>query len=487
MNEKKLHLLTGIIAVAALLPLVLVNTESWDTVLAELGYRTQDWSAIRPWLLDLGWYGPYYLYRLFNELSLLTGIPPKVFPNALCVLSILGIARKVFRLLRERYGTGLPTAHAGAWTVLCFPVWHIFISSAVFVNIVCLWLFLVAARLWYRSKPLAAVFFLLSVQLFSVFAFAVGFAAADFLLTVTRENFRSKVLRTVLFCAGLVVLFLVFQQVVSVHGTDGNYNTFNLEQLDSVVQYSLTAGALLLLTVLLAKRLRDPREAETLIRRMAAVLTLMLFAGLAYWAVGRPLRFFAFGSFGARHAILMCVPLGLFVGILCDFAARRVNATVILRSALAVCAILLVLLYQGYDHKIAAVLYSDMLSQAFATIPPPPSGYVVVTNQGFEPPRHLHSYEVNMALYKAYGRAAWMCNGVYEKQLGTSREALQKYYKGTPQSRKLYIAGDADGEAYTRFVFQLKDFHQEGRIWYWLYHLLGRYDAFEPRLTQESP
>ncbi|MCM0756030.1 hypothetical protein M7784_12350 [Desulfovibrio aminophilus] len=483
MKERAHTVITTLLALVALGPLLAVNSESWDTTLVQFGFMTGDWSSIRPWLLDLGWYEPYYLYRLFAVINSLTGIPPKVFTNLLCVLSILGIAREVFLLLRSHHAVSREAAFVGAWVVLCFPIWHIFISSAVFINIVCLWLFLLAVRAWRFNKALAFLLFVLSLQLYSIFAFVIGFAVAEFLFTARRDNFMRTAVKTFLFCLGVLLLYFLFNLLVNLHGKDGTYNTINLQQLDSLLQYVATAAALMAAALFLKKKL-PPDQAEHFTRSVAAALALMLFAGLAYWAVGRPLRFFSFGSYSSRHAMLMCVPFALLAAIAHDYAARFIGRKRLAAFTACVLTALVVLLYQGYDHKIAAVIYKEMLTREFAKTQAPPSGYVEITADGHTPPKHIHQYEVNMSLFQAYGKAAWMCNGFWESTRMLGLPALQKHYDMPQASRRLYIASDVTGDAYSRYSFTVKGFHQEGRIWYWLYYALGSYGAFEPRLSR---
>jgi hypothetical protein len=484
MKDRNYFYVTVALAVVALAPLLAVNNEMWDTILAEMASITHDHTLIKDWLVGLGWYMKYYTYVVADFMHAITGIPPKVFINVATVLSILGITREVYRLLVSRYGMQTQAACLGSWAVLLFPVWHTLTSSAMFVNIFCLWLFMIAMRLWHRNKLLALVFLVPSFQLFSLFAFAVGFIASDFILTVGKDNYKTKIWQGFCLCLCLVIAFAALTTVVNVHGEQGTYNSFNLDRLKSFINFGVLAVVTLLLTFVMKRTIHDEEEAQRFVRHMLSFLALAFFAGLAYWAVGRPLRYFGFGSYTGRHTYLTCIPFGVLVAVIAQYASTRLSKRVFGFVAGFFIVALVVVLHQGYSHKVAAVVFRDMLTESFAKIEEPPSGYVVIDVKGAKPPRHVHEYAINMCLYKAYGRSAWMANGFWNRSMDTRPEAMRAFYDLSPEDRKRLLCTQVTGDAYTKYTFTLTDYHQEGRVWYWLYHLFSDYSAFNPRLEK---
>ena len=484
MTDRSYKVCTAIIAIATLTPLMLVHSEMWDMILAEMAYKTGDFSLIRDWLIEQGWYMKYYTYVVTDTLNAWTGLPHKFFTNSVTVISILGISREMFRLLTDTYEFDKKVAYVGAWSILAFPVWHTLISSAVFINILCLWLFMIAIRLWRTNKILALIFLIPSLQLFSLFAFAVGFIVSDFLLTADGNNFKKKISTSVLLSFALLVAYIILMSFINIHGTTGkNYNSFNLDRIKSFINYGIMTVVILLSTYGLTKTIDNKTESERLIRHVLSFLALAFFAGLAYWAVGRPMRFFAFGSFTARHTYLTCIPFALLISIIAEYMFKRINHKAYWGIVSFTILALIVLLHQGYSHKIAAVIFKDMATHAFAKTEAPPSGYVAIFPQGYKPPRHVHGYAMNVCLYKAYGRSAWMTNGYWLRDSDLSRSSLEQQYQGgSSESARHQLALDVTGDTYTKYTFTLSDYHQEGRFWYWIYHILGYYNTFKPKL-----
>jgi hypothetical protein len=487
MRERRLKIITVIIAFLALVPLLLINSEMWDMVNCEIAYMVHDFTIIKDRLVELGLYMKYYTYPVVDFLNYWTGIPHKVFTNVLSVASILGIAYEVFRMLIERYGFKREVAYLGGWVIICFPVWHTLESSAVFVNIFCLWLFMIAMRLWYKNKLVALLFLVPSLQLFSLFAFSVGFIGSDFVMTVTKDNYKKKILVGFFLSLCLVIAYAVMSSLINLHGSTGNYNSFNFDRLQSFLNYGIMAAVFLVITFAVKRYIEDEAEREIFVRHMLSFLILAFFAGMAYWAVGRPMRFFAFGSFTARHTFLTCIPFALIVAIASSLMLKRFSLRVFKYSAAFLVVALVVLLHQGYSHKVAAVIFKDMITQCFTQMEEPPSGYVVIDVIGTEPPRHVQDYAMNMVMYKAYGKAAWIVNGFWRRHLvnKNTRQVMDKLYGGyTKEICQRSICFDKVGDAYTRYAFTPEGYHQEGRFWYWWYHLISDYSAFNPKLVK---
>lgn len=484
--RNKLFLFSCVIGLLSLTPLVLINTELWDAVIVELSLSLNDYLIMKDWLLNNGWYLSYYTYILFHKLSLATGIPPKVFSNILSVISIVGIARETYVLLSTRYNIERTYAYIGTWIILAFPVWHIFISSGVFVNILCLWLFIMAVRLWYSNKLLAIVLLIPSLQLFSLFSFAVGFGVSEFMLTATRDTYKKKVGQLFVFSLVFTLLFVAMKFFINIHGSSGTYNTFTLEKLHYF--YGLFAFLLVLAGggYFLKSQIDDPKEAEQFQRNMLAIIALFFFAFLPYYAVGRPLRFFSFGSFGSRHTILTCIPFAFLTAVITQHIARHISKKAFTYLTGVLIVALIVILHQGYSHKIAASIFKEMLTESFAKTEVPPSGYVAIEVKGAKPPRHVHYYAINMCLYKAYGKTAWLANGYWQRDMDLGPESMKKLYAGLPPEHMKRRYPDLTGRAYTKYEFFLTDYHQEGRFWYWFYHLFSDFSVFNPQLVKKA-
>ena len=479
MNKKTYLLISAAIAIVVLTPLLLVvNQEMWDGVICEMSYLTQDLYFISD--IYFSQWIKYHIWLLVNQISLATGIHPRVFLNPISVLAIIGLSREVFVYLRDRHGFDEEICYISSWCVLAFPIWHIFVSSLMFMNILCVYLFMLAVNTWRRNRLLATLIFIPSVQVYSIFGLAVGFAASEFVLTATWKTYKVKMAQVFIFCLALVAGYMTIEMAIDIH-QGGDYNTFRLDRLQSFINYGVMAAVTLAITYFIGRN-RDERDRETLTRRVLAFLAIAFFAGFAYWMVGRPMRFFAFGSFTARHCILTSIPFALLVAIIADQLKPRIPRKVFIGLAGFLIVALMVLVHQGHSHKVAALVFREMLTESFQKIEEPPSGFVAIHAVDYEPPRHVHQFAVNMSMFKAYGKAAWKANGYWRRGRFWDRKSLEAEYDMSPIMLKRHIAGDVTGDAYSRYDFHLDGYHQEGRFWYWWYYLTSDYSSFRPRL-----
>lgn len=478
---KKYKWISLVVGIVSLVPLLINTTFMWDGIFGEMAFYTQDSFYIKPFLATQ--FVKYYVSLALNGISLFTGVNPKVFVNLITVISVCGIAFETFKLLKKRFRFDEPYAYFGAWIVLAFPVWHSLAAGITFLSILCVWFFMIAVNLW-RDKPfLAFVFLAISLQFFSIFAFAVGFAGAEFMMTVNKGNVWRKLLKTASFCLFLVCIFIPIYMFGNIH-QGGSYNTFNIERLADFLGFGLFAVVVLGMVFVGRKSLPGEDKKEYFTRCVLAFLVLAFFSGLAYWAVGRPLRFFAFGSFTSRFTYLTSIPCALGVVIVGQyFSSRWSGKTRLVVGGLLLIAFL-VLQHQGHSHKAAAVVFKEALTESFSQVEAPPSGYVAVKAVGYEGPRHVHNYAINVCLYKAYGKSAWMANGFWRRKMKLDKGTLEDLYNVDKKERKMLFAKDVTGDNYTRYEFKLTDFHQEGRFWYWWYFLTSDYSVFQPILTR---
>ncbi|MBG0791831.1 MAG: hypothetical protein H0S80_15175 [Desulfovibrionaceae bacterium] len=485
MKRKHIYWLTAAIAVASLFPLLLVKMETWDFVNKEMGYLRQD-----PFYFQ-SFKDHYYLRYLLliwtGKISLLTSIPTKTITSLLAVASVLGIGRESFVLLRNTFRFDYAPAIVGAWLVLAFPVWHTLVSGAVLSYIVLLWIFLASVNQWQKKRRiLAACLFIVSLSYHSLFALVVGFACCDFVLTVNRPNARRKILSIMAFGAVMLAWFTVVYLYGDIRSS-GTDNNFNFDRLRSFLNYGIMACVIGAGAFFTATRISDPQRRETFIRRVLCLLILGFFSGVAYWAVGKPMRFFAFGSYTARHTYLTCIPFALGAAMAVDLALQKFSARAVSSGVAFVLVALLVLQHQGMSHKAAELIYRDVLTQEFEKTDAPPSGYVAVFPVGFKQPRHVHEIGLAMSMYRAYGRTAWMLNDPFKRHIVPTPDKMVAMYKNySPDIMKGALGDEVSGDAYTKYDLHLDGFHQEGRFWYWWYYAVGDYSAFNPRLVKDD-
>ncbi len=471
-----------LVALIALMPIMLAHGQMFDSDGHSMFFLRQD-----PFFLEEiwahGWYLMYASFLLFNKLSQITGIPPKFFFNLLGVVSIAGIAWETCRYLRLRFGMERGPACIAGMAVLAFPIWHVSLASFFISHLFCFWMFMLAVNLYRQNGFFAGFFLLLSLNLFSLFPFAVGIACVEFLMTADRKNWFRQGLRVMAFSVALVVWYAILTSLVSVHGVSGSYNAFAF-RFESLGYFGIFSALFVTLWFGIS-RISTREESRRLLLILLSFLTLCFFAAFAYWAVDRPLLYFRFGSFTSRHTLLTCVPYALMVGVVCQYVYKRWGGRVMDAVAAFVLTVSVVLLYQGYDHKVAALLFKDMLTYSLEQIEAPPSGYVSIVAKGFKAPQHVHNYSVNKCFYKAYGKAAWMANGFWARRgFAYDEPSMRELYAVDDRSKKAILAFEVTGDVFTRYDFSLENFHQEGRLWYWYNYLAKDYSSFTPKLKK---
>lgn len=480
--SRNYKLLSVLIAVVALTPILVAVGYMFDSEGHAMYFFTQDTDYLDV-IMAHGWYTMYSLFWLVNEISILTGVEPKLFFNFLAVISILGIAKETYVYLQERFELSKRSACIGAWFVLAFPVWHVAIASFFVSHLICLWLFMLAVNWRKRNIVLSVLFLFSSINLFSLFPFAIGFACVEFLMDANRENYKRQAAQVIAFSLAMVVLYLILTSIVSVSGYSGKYNAISF-RFQSLLHYCILS-AILGVVWLLVSRVSERGESERLLRVLLSFLALSFFAAFAYWAVDRPLRYLTFGSFTSRHTILTCIPFALLCGVVAEELFKRWGERITHSIAAFIMTAAIVLLYQGYDHKVAALMFKDMLTNSLKQTEAPESGYVSIEPVGYQAPRHVHNYSINMCFYKAYGRMAWMANGFWARRgFVYDKTTLEKLYDMPEVELKLHLAHEVTGDAFTKYSFKLDDYHQEGRLWYWYYYLVNDYSSFKPQLVK---
>lgn len=483
--SKQYQAVTIAISFVSLAPLMLVHTEMWDGVFQDVAFSSNDLSFLDR-ILWMGRYITYYVWYLFQEISLATGIPHKAFTNTLSVLSIIGISRETYKYIRDRFSLTPTAACIGSWFVLAFPAWHVFISGANSDYILFTWLFMMAVNLREKKRMLALVLLCISLQFYSLFAFAIGFACVDFIMSADKHNYRKKALSVILFSATLLVGFILLKALININGANQTDNTFKLDGLQYIMYFVALSAVLLSGWTVLRFKSHDAANTERYLRLLLSFLALSFFACLAYWAIGRPMRFFSFGSYTSRHTILCCIPLAMAIGVAANYALQNRKENLVKCLSFFFVTAFIVILYQGYDHKIAAIIYKEMMIESFEAIPEPESGYISIAARGYQAPRHFQAHDTNHAMYKAYGKAAWLANGFWARRghIYTFNDLKNLYSESLEKDLKWVFGMDVTGDKYTSYDFIVENYHQEGRFWYWLCYLYNKYDVFNARLVK---
>ncbi len=451
-----IRLWTAIAFIFGVLPLGLSSTEMWDGVVAIHAMTANDWSAMKGWVLDSNWYLTYAIFSLIDYLQHVLGFPLWISFKLWTLVVIIGIAAEVYLLARRVFG--IPD-YIAAWLpalVFSFPIWYVFFSYTCMIgHLTCVWLALAGYRLMYSDKTwiaaLGAVVITLSYQLASNCAFILALELGRW--CVCKEKTLWSYRRSGLLLLLSVVLFAATRIIWPPVGSYVGYNRFlNPLQFSSWVTYAkysllFSTWLVLLLPVFAGLWLASTRNARSE-GKIARTLksnwkTILLFIFLAiaasfpYIAVGLGSPLFVmnfssassvsaalasnsasgllsvwYGGWGARHMLLMLVPLVLFAGWLVAAGQQALapESKVLLktlRGTFAVTiAISLAFGVPGHWAKLERIANQRALVQTLLGKPQIPFGQVdILLDRHTAYVSDLH--ETNYLLYLAYKSTHW--------------------------------------------------------------------------------
>ncbi|BDQ37222.1 hypothetical protein SYK_15820 [Pseudodesulfovibrio nedwellii] len=476
--------ITILIAVLVLVPILLVTHSMWDNDTVAMYFYTQDTVYLKE-ILTHGWYTAYALYFVLGKVFQLTGIFPRVFFSIITACSIVGLAHETFVYLQKQFELSKVAAWFGALIVLTFPLWHVTMASCMSISVMFIWTFMWAVNLRYKRPLISFILFVFSLNYYSLFSFAIGILAVEYIMTVTRQNVGRLTRNGFLYSIALTVYYLLITSFVEVHGETHDYNLLDVHSVIVAGIGYIAASVVILGGWMIWKRQTSSSDdANRIVRFLLSFITLFFFSIFAYVYVGRPLRFFQFGSFGGRHAILTCVPFAILFAISAEELLKRHATKTFHGVAAFILTAFIILLYQGYSHKAAALLFKEMLVSSLQAIESPESGFVSLLEDGYKAPRHVHIYSVALCFYRAYGKGEWMPNGFWKRRgYNYSLNDLKNIYHSEKVKKQMF-AFEVTGDAFTKYRYKIDNYHQEGRFWYWYNYFFKDYSYFSPRLIK---
>lgn len=472
------------ILIITLFPILAAKTSIWDDHQRTFFYLTKDFDFLQGGL-NQGWYTRHFFYLIAVKFYDTFSIHPRILFGLLGTISVAGLSREIYFYLRNRFLLTERASFFGALIVLTFPLWHNLMASCLVVNAFLFWIFMIAVNSWPNKPIIATILLAFSLNLYSLFSLAVGILAVDFVLTVTKDTFWNKLIKNIIYS---LILLISYKGLTSYIDALYGPKTYNIIQISNVLTASIYAIAAFIIICggwYIWKHLsKQDIHIDYTLKSLLALGLLTFFSVFSYIAVGREVKYLNFGSFGTRHALLTILPIAIAFAFCAEALMKRYSKKILRGVGVFILTAFIVLLYQGYDHKVAALLFKEMLVYSMEQTPPPPSGYVSIEEGDYKAPRHVHSLAINLAFYEAYGRASWMANGFWSRRGHKySHQDLKEIY-ADKSKLKLQGAFDVTGNDFTQYKFQLDNYHQEGRFWYWWYYITSDYSAFAPRLVR---
>jgi hypothetical protein len=461
------------------LPILCAYQDIWDGSKAHVAFRVQDMDILKSWFFESRWTLQYYYYLLFEFLQNLTGISYKIFANITASFALTGICVEVYRLLAEELRLDKEYVWLGILSLLVLPPWATLMSSVLTFHILCVWLFMLSTR-WYRSRPfLALPLFMVSLSLNSIFAFAVGYALFLGIMRLDENNWKRLLVRIFFFSLILLVIFVAYRHFFPPYGRFLNYNSFN-PRLSSFGNYLGVAAIILVLTWFFTGKQDNESNQKVLWRNVSGCLILLFFAGVAYWAVNKPIKLEGTNSFTPRHAFLSAIPVSMLIATLACGAVKRMGR--IVPYALIGALLTLSFCYQfaAFQQKYTELYYENALIKTLREMNPPAPGAVVIASSRKTIPKYLRSFSTvgSWMFLDAYGTRQWSCTFCAEgrncpepARLASNRPPLRTWPEVPQENLRA-----------TMLAYSVNDFDPFGNPLYYYYYFAREYDRLTPRL-----
>jgi len=481
-NTRKVYLVLLVIAgFFALLPILLAYQDIWDGMHVYEAVKLQNMAELKTWFFESRWTLQYYLYLATYYLQNITGVSYKIWTNILTCFVLVGICLETKRIFCEELRGETEFALLAVLVVLVFPPWATLMSSVLAFHITCVWLFLFSLRLYRQHKLFAVIPFVLSLSLNSVFAFAVGYALFDGMMTVDRESARSKLLRIALFSTCLLGLFVYYRTVFAPYGEYLGYNSYS-PRWSSFLNYGVVVVLVAILGYCLYRVGKLYGAGKQMVRQLGGCLILLFFAGLAYWYVGKPIKVEGTNSFTPRQAYLAAVPISMLIGIVAQYGSKAIGRKITYGIVGLILTVSFCYQFAAYQQKYTQLLFENMFISLLEEGEEPLSGVVRIDVDYDLVPKYHRDFATtaDWLFLEAYGRRDW---STVVRTKGKGRDISSSELQMLAQ-RAIDRQGLAPKDVHeTVMDYSLDGFRPFGNPLYYYYYFAKDYERFNPRLS----
>jgi len=266
------------------------------------------------------------------------------------------------------------------------------------------------------------------------------------------------------------------------------YNSFDPRTL-SFVRYLLLAPACTGIAYYLLARNLNTEGKIKFLRNITACFVLFLFACLAYWYVGKPVKILGTNSFTPRHAFLASVPFSLLLAYLFEQAARRFGKKVMVPLFTAIALFFFLYQYAAYQQKFAHLLYQDMFAATLKKEPAPLPGVIILKADMKTMPKYNKDIEKTnrRAFFDAYWEHSWVVVHWNPKKNGPSLipDYLRNYfdYIDGPSAKITRFVPPISSFDRTLVEFTHENFDPFGSPMDTYRYFTHAYSAYNPRVT----
>ena len=415
-------------------PILTMSRDMWDGTIIEYASMVNNYSGLKNWFLESGWFLQFPLSLFIIETAQVTGLSYKN-TNALFVFFVAVLLfRETFQLCRYQFKFSNSASYYAVALTASFSTWGVLFSSVMSFHFACIALGLFSIKRIHKKSSISKIFgYLALVVSFSLQSQLVFLPVLSYLYDNTNQQSRkdhsivTPSNETIFAFAIAIACFVILKVFFPAHGVYENYNgliSISPRELIFSFLYSIAFGtylvpALSLIGLVFAIFLSSktpvdvqPYITPTLSHLKPSLLLLLFISGaFSYVAVGKYSHFLDIKDWTNRQGMLLALPTSLFAALCFDIMYKVSEGKFMKRLIIVGSSILLVfqmsLLAFNLVNKLNRQIFVSGLEDAIRLnqdefLP----GALEIIGEGIPGPG-FRGYEVNFLMYSSTGRADW--------------------------------------------------------------------------------
>ncbi len=415
-------------------PMLSLPRDMWDGTIIEYASIINDFSGLKAYFFESGWFLQYPLSIAIIEISQFLNISYKN-TNALVVLVFMFVLlREALWLAEHQIKLTKPAAYFSLALIATFSTWADLLSSIMTLHFGCMAIGLFAIRSIHQKTIISTLIgFVALLTSLSIQSQLVFLPVLSYIYDLSERNkvqqswFANPSKQTAFIFGVCIIVYLVARQLYPPHGLYENYNSLvvgsfqglALAAFSSVamstylVPVFLLVGCVSVLTLIVNNKIINSSKEESIYNpKWLAWLLVIFFAGLIpYAAVGKFSVLWGVGDWSSRQAFLLVLPTCLFTALclqcLYDSSSSRLLKICVLVSGAVIFLFHLTLLTIAVAHKLNRQVFVSHLEQLIQDnenkLKP---GRLEIVGSNIPKPE-LRGYEANFLMYSATGKADW--------------------------------------------------------------------------------
>jgi hypothetical protein len=416
---------TGLLVSA--IPLSTFREDLWDGVIIDFNLSQHRLPVLRDWFYSSGWELQYLLLKSQYHLAALLNVPTRNLILICSSIALIALAIEVYILSKKFFKIERNCAVFSGILLLVFPTWNVLASSVMNIHIICLYLGMLGARLFFTRnlfrKILALFLILASFQLNSLILFIPTLIIAIH-KTNQHDNKQRTFNKDVLLISLLSFSYFIFMRSFNPnYGLYANYNHFVLPtSVPGLKNYILNAFsftsflivpilAFLLSLLFFAKFENINLKSTSSANPYLWLITLCVASSFPYIVVGKSTNLFEFVDWTQRQSFVLVIPITILTSLIVSDFTKNVNGRWKVRKKFTIFLLVglvpLMLLFSGFSAKLNRQGFEKELVSALRNYPIHPSPGIFQINGSGIPGPDFRNYESNYLLFRAYSSASW--------------------------------------------------------------------------------